>query len=193
MTNKTNEEIIYAPIEIESADQLHALGATWDDCRTWRIGARPVTVFLVPADRETRDFLIQDLRQKYEHYSRRTRCKIPGTRKQLVTCPESNHCDQCPFGMCREEREPETISLDAMLEEGFEPMCEDTIADYAETSLELERVLKKLYAMNPDYVRLVTMRAQGYTVDEIVSLMHISRATLFRMLRQIRRIAENIA
>ena len=30
MTN--SEEIIYAPIEIESADQLHVLGATWKDC-----------------------------------------------------------------------------------------------------------------------------------------------------------------
>ena len=37
-SNDKREEIIYAPIEIESADQLHALGATWADCRTWRIG-----------------------------------------------------------------------------------------------------------------------------------------------------------
>ena len=87
MTTIANEEIIYAPIEIESADQLHALGATWEDCKTWRIGVTPVKVILVPADQETRDFLIQDLRRKYVNRNRQTRCQVPGKYNRPVTCP----------------------------------------------------------------------------------------------------------
>ena len=60
MTN--SEEIIYAPIEIESADQLHALGATWEDCKTWKFGHEYIKVLLVPADEEVRDYLVKELK-----------------------------------------------------------------------------------------------------------------------------------
>ncbi len=191
MTN--SEEIIYAPIEIESAEQLHALGATWEDCKTWRIGARPVTVFLVPADEATRDFLLKELQAKYEHYSRHTRCLVPGLRKALITCPEWNRCDQCPYGRVKDPEGSSPLSLDALIENGFEMEAGDSTAASAETCIELENILNRLYEENPDFVRLVTLRAKGYTVDEIVSFMHISRATFFRMQKEIRRIAESMA
>ncbi len=185
-----NEEIIYAPIEIESADQLHALGATWDDCKTWRIGAKPVTVFLVPADEETRDFLLKELQTKYEHYSRRTRCLVPGVRKSLIICPERNHCDQCPYGRVKDPGASVPLSLDTLIEDGFEMEAGDSTAAAAEASIELERILKRLYEVNPIYVRLVTLRAEGYTVEEITSIMHISRATFFCMQKEIRTLGQ---
>ena len=76
MTN--SEEIIYAPIEIESADQLHALGATWEDCHIWKFGPEHVRVLLVPANVETREFLVNELNSRHSRNLRNRRCMIPG-------------------------------------------------------------------------------------------------------------------
>ena len=47
------KEVFEAPIEIESTDQLHAMGLTWEQCRTWYFGTKRVTVHLTPSDEQT--------------------------------------------------------------------------------------------------------------------------------------------
>ena len=190
MTTKDNEEIIYAPIEIESADQLHALGATWDDCKTWRIGVTPVKVILVPADQEMRDFLMQDLRSKYVNRSRQTRCLVPGKYNRPVICPARNHCDCCPYGLNADDRSSRMVSLDSMLEDGYEEGGADTTADPIISSMYLEDVLRRLREENPVFLDIVYLRADGLTLDEISDRLKIPRTTLYRMLQKIRRIAE---
>ena len=190
MTNNANEEIIYAPIEIESADQLHALGATWEDCRTWRIGVTPVKVYLVPADQETRDYLISDLRKKYANRSRQTRCQVPGKYNRPISCPECNHCDRCPYGFSAAERESKVISLDCLLEDGYEEGGNDTTADQAENRVELMVLLEKLREEDPTYLDVVILKASGYTRDEMSDRLKIPRTTVHRMLHRIREIGE---
>ena len=187
MTNK--EEIIYAPIEIESADQLHALGYRWEDCKTWKFGVTPVTVLLVPADRETSAFLIDQLNRKYAHVNRGTRCKVPGTRKPLISCPEWNSCNSCPYGKQPEDRQSHTVSLDQLLEDGFDLESDDSTSSRALASLELDRIFRLLQGENPLYVQIVRLRAAGYTSDEIARMTGISRATLFRYYQRIRELA----
>ena len=52
-------EVVYgAPLEITDKHQLHDLGLTWNNCRTWRVGADRVKVHLTPSNRETHDFLL---------------------------------------------------------------------------------------------------------------------------------------
>ena len=184
-----NEEIIYAPIEIESEDQLHALGATWDDCRTWKIGAFLVTVYLVPANQETRDYLMQELQKKYEHYSRHTRCLVPGRRKSLITCPERNRCCECPYGLSPQDQQSREISLDALLERGFDLDDGDTTSGNALLSLELKELLQVLQKENPDYVEVVRLIAAGYTVPQIAKRLYLSRASVYRALDKIHTIA----
>lgn len=193
MTTKANEEIIYAPIEIESADQLHALGATWEDCRTWTIGVTPVKVYLVPADQATRDFLMQDLRRKYVNLHRQTRCLVPGKNNRPITCPARNHCDRCPYGLNADDRGSKTVSLDILLEDGYEEGSADTTADPVISSIYLEDVLRRLREENPVFLDIVYLRADGLTLDEISERLNIPRTTLHRMLQKIRRIAESIA
>ena len=190
MTTNANEEIIYAPIEIESADQLHALGATWEDCKTWRIGVTPVKVILVPADQETRDFLIQDLRRKYVNRNRQTRCQVPGKYNRPVTCPAKNHCDCCPYGLNVSDRGDRTISLDSLLEDVYEAGGTDTTADPVVSSMYLEDVLRRLREEKPVFLDIVYLRADGLTLDEISERLNIPRTTLYRMLQKIRKIAE---
>ena len=53
---RAGKEVFEAPIEIESSDQLHAMGLTWDQCRTWYFGTKRVTVHLTPSDEQTYRF-----------------------------------------------------------------------------------------------------------------------------------------
>ena len=190
MTN--SEEIIYAPIEIESADQLHALGATWEDCKTWRIGVTPIKVVLVPSNQETRDFLIQEMRRKYVNRHRQTRCLVPGRYNRPVICPERNHCDCCPYGMNADDRSSKVVSLDSMLEDGYEEGSDDTTADPVVSSMYLEDVLRHLRGENPVFLDIVYLRADGLTLDELSGRLNIPRTTLHRMLQKIKRIAESV-
>ena len=187
MTN--SEEIIYAPIEIESADQLHALGANWEDCKTWRIGVTPVKVVLVPANQETRDFLIQEMRNKYCKASRQTRCLVPGKRKAWITCPESNRCTACPYHREGEIRETETVSLDSLLENGIEYAGADVTAEQAEAACELDLIIQILREKDPRYVRIIQMLADGYTVSEIAMNLDCSPKTVYRLFGEARRVA----
>ena len=112
MTTKDNEEIIYAPIEIESADQLHALGATWEDCQIWKFGPEHVRVLLVPANEETREFLVNELNSRHSRNLRNRRCMIPGKWTAQIQCPSENSCLNCPFGREDDERQSRMMSLD---------------------------------------------------------------------------------
>ena len=120
MTSKANEEIIYAPIEIESADQLRALGATWDDCKTWRIGREHIKVLLVPADVDTRDFLVDELNRRHSRDLRRSRCLVPGKCSGLILCPSQNSCMNCPCGREKGVNQRQELSLDSLMEDGFD-------------------------------------------------------------------------
>ena len=189
MTTKDNEEIIYAPIEIESADQLHALGATWEDCRTWTIGVTPVKVYLVPADQATRDFLIKEMQLKYSKVSRQSRCMVPGKKKSWITCPESNHCTACPYHRARGDGAVETVSLDSLMEDGIEYGGTDVTAEQAEAACELDLLIQILSEENPRYVRLVQLLEAGYTVPDIAVKLNRSPKTIYRLIGEIRRVA----
>ena len=190
MTN--SEEIIYAPIEIESADQLHALGATWEDCRKWKIGNEYITVFLVPSNLETRDFLVAELNTRYSQKYRASRCILPGKRKAAVRCRTENSCARCPYGKQGDSFVPQILSLDVLLSEGYEPAMEDVTSFDAEKKVDLERILDRLKESDPRYLDIVYLKAAGYTLDEISTKLNIPRTTLHRMLQKIRRIAESI-
>ena len=190
MTTKANEEIIYAPIEIESADQLHALGATWDDCKKWKIGNEYITVFLVPSNQETRDFLIAELNSRYSRKYRGSRCILPGKRKAFVQCRTINSCSECPYGRQGDSRVPQILSLEALQSEGFDPAMEDATSIDAENRVELERLFNRLKESDPQYLEVVCLKAAGYTLDEISDKLSIPRTTVHRMLKKIRQIAE---
>lgn len=104
---RAGKEVFEAPIEIESAGQLHAMGLTWDQCRIWYFGTKRVTVHLTPSDEQTYRFLRDELRAKHRSEYRERRCMIPGKLKPLIPCPEKNSCKSCPYPQCRDSQLPD--------------------------------------------------------------------------------------
>ena len=183
-------EVYYAPIEIESPEQLETLHITWADVRTWHVGPIPVRVYPVPADRETSEYLTAELRAKYYARYESSRCMVPGTRKALIRCPSENKCAACPYG--RFERETSSdLSLDALQEEGFDqPSTEDPNQEVS-ARMELEEILSRLNAEDPRLVQIIELKSAGYSVEEISARVSISAPAVYRALKKIRTIAES--
>ena len=192
MTTNANEEIIYAPIEIESADQLHALGATWEDCKTWKFGCEHIKVLLVPADADTRDFLVGELNRRHTRDLRISRCMVPGKLSGLIRCPSQNSCMNCPYGREKEVKQRRELSLESLMEDGFDPEGMDITSDRAEAAVQLELILTRLREEDPRLLDLVYLKAAGYRSREIADRLEISRRTYVRLEQKIREIAESV-
>ena len=150
-------EIFEAPIEIESADQLHAMGLTWEQCRTWYFGTKRVIVHLTPSDEETYRFLRDELRARHRDEYRERRCMIPGKLKLLIPCPEKNSCKNCPYPQHRDNQLPDlcwddyatTFSEVAQPDPEFQRMADRaTIAD----------VIKAISAQNPKFAQAIVLK-----------------------------------
>ena len=188
MTN--NDTIFYAPIEIESAEDLKFFGITRKDCCTWRVGITPVLVYLMPSNEETRDYLVQELKRKYTKRTREYRCQVPGKQKAWITCPESNHCSSCPYGSDGTRRQGRCVSLDALLEEGYDCAAPDFTEERVGNRAELEDLLALLREVNPDYVKIVELLAAGFSVAEIATSLHTNVSSVYRSLKKIRTLAK---
>ena len=181
-----SEEIYFAPIEIESPDQLESLNITWKDCRTWRIGNRPITVYLVPANKETSDYLTAQISKKYKAESRATRCMIRGRRKALIRCPDEYSCSSCPFGRERGDQLAAIISLESLAEGGI---------DFADTGISMEdelenaerynEIIQVLRSVDPKLVELLRMRLEGFSVAEIARTTGRSETAIRKALKKI--------
>ena len=120
------------------------------------------------------------------------RCMVPGVRRAFKRCPDRNSCARCPYGRSPDQKQPPVISLDSLLEDGYEEGSDDTTADPVVSSLYLDDVLRHLREENPVFLDIVYLRADGLTLDEISAKLSIPRTTLHRMLQKIRQIAENM-
>ena len=181
-------EVVYgAPLEITDVHQLHDLGLTWKNCRTWRVGADRVKVHLTPSNQETHDFLLKELRAHHNKAHREKRCMIPGTRKPMIRCPESNHCTACPYPAIRDNYKPNTISWDRLIEDG----CEESEADehdLLEVKMELQAVMQEIDAVNPKFTQAIILKSSGYSAREIAEMMHDTERNVYYFIAEAKKI-----
>ena len=165
----------FAPIEIEDRSQFEALHITQNQCRTWRIGSEQVLVHLTPADEETYRFLLNELRSKHRQGYRSVRCMVPGKQKPLIRCPDANRCATCPYGRKPEDRDPNEISWDGLIEAGIEPKITDHTTPQAETELMYEELLDLMAREDPDIAKAYNWKEHlGYDMKEIANRLQLS-------------------
>ena len=186
--------VFAAPIEIESEEQLEVLGITKAQCCTWRIGDIGVTVHLTPADRETYEYLLRDLRGKYRKEQREKRCHIPGKLKPLIKCPYRNRCDDCPFPEYSGRWPISPLSLDILTENGFEIPCTEEGFEQVEMRDEAQAICEAIRAENPKYLRAILLREiAGLTVQEIADRMQDTPRNVYYFLDRAKEIGRKWA
>lgn len=191
---KNGIEVFAAPIEIEdNADsrkrQFASLGISWADCKTWHIASKKVLVHLIPADKETYDMLLNDLRTKHREEYRKRRCQIPGKLKPVITCPECNKCSECPYPEYRDRHKATNLSWEVLIESGYEEVSQDSDFHQLEVMSELESVCKVIKAKNPKYLAAIVLKEYyELSVDEIAKRMHDTRRNVYFYLSEARKI-----
>lgn len=183
-------EIFEAPIEIESADQLHAMGLTWEQCRTWYFGTKRVIVHLTPSDEETYRFLRDELRAKHRDEYRERRCMIPGKLKPLIPCPETNSCKNYPYPQHRDNQLPDLCWDDyvATISEVAQPDPEFQIM---EGMAAIADVIKTISAQNPKFAQAIVLKEYyGLSVAEIAEKLDDTPRNIYFYLDQARKIGQ---
>lgn len=184
-------EVYPAPLEIESKEQLKDLGLTWDQCKEWDIMTEKVTVHVSPADKATADMLLKDLRNKYRRAYRVDRCKIPGKKKALIRCPECNSCKDCPYPQYRDNRQPDNISWDGLIDTGYEEAQENDDLHLAEIRSLLNSVSAEISSVNPKFTEAITLKEfYGYSVKEIAEIMGDTPRNIYFYIAKAKEIGE---
>lgn len=184
-------KVFAAPIEIEHKEQLVTLGITWAQCKTWYIGNEKIIVHLTPSDEECYRLLLNDLRTKHRSGYRSSRCKIPGTLKPLITCPECNRCSSCPYPEYRDRHKSNIISWDDLAENGYEGDIGISEMDKVNARIEYEEIRKLLDEANPIIAEVLEMKVcDDCSVQEISDALGVSKRNIYFYLERARTIGQ---
>ena len=117
------ETLFDAPVEITNQADLDNYGICWKDTRTLHFGkSRRIRVYYYRTEnRAFADDQWRYLSTKHSSEYAATRCIVSGTRKTYVKCSDKHSCANCPYGRSPETKQSPLISLDSLIESGYEP------------------------------------------------------------------------
>lgn len=189
----TDENIYYAPIEIKDKADLAIYGITWEDCKTLHFGQSDrVTVYYFPTTSKAfADSQWAELNTQHSRSYRSVRCKVPGKRKNLISCPDTNKCSACPYGRRPEDRKPNIISWDELIDTGYEKQTDDKEMAARLAWLEFEKVKEWMDARDPNIARAIFLKEmQGYDTTEIAEKLGITERQVYYCLQQAKQIGK---
>ena len=177
------KEVYAAPIEIEHSEQLVSLGISWSQCRTWFIGNERITVHLTPADEATYRFLLGELHTRHRNTYRQNRCMVPG-KTRLIRCPDSNSCANCPFPGYRDQRQPNVISWDEVIE-NEQHREEPVLAELFEAKRQYEELRERMVREDPLIAEVFELKeGDGLSVKEIADRLGLTTRQVYYYLKK---------
>lgn len=179
-----------APVQIRDQADLANYHIQWSDCRKWRFGGgKPVMVHFVKVrELAVAEFLWKDL--NYEHWQEYAakRCMVPGTRKDWIRCPSNMSCANCPYG---DEKKRPVISLDGLVEVGYEPGADVSAEEKAYYALEYREIRNLLDAKDPLFAQVLEMKIlDEKSAASIAQRLGVKISRIYKMLDKIREIGE---
>ena len=179
-----------APVQIRDQADLANYHIQWSDCRKWRFGGgKPVMVYFVKVQElAVAEFLWKDL--NYEHWQEYAakRCMVPGTRKDWIRCPSNMSCAHCPYG--NEKKRP-VISLDGLVEVGYEPGAEVSAEEEAYYAMVYREIRNLLDAKDPLFAEVLEAKILDEKSAAIIAQrLGVKTSRIYKMLDKIREIGE---
>ena len=184
-------EILYdCPIEIKDQADLDNYGISWEDCTPLSFGeSQRITVYMYrTTNRELADYQWAYLDTQHSRGYASVRCMISGQRKDWIRCPDTRSCANCPN---REHKRSPIISLDSMVEDGYEPSYIVDWADQICGKMDREAIIRRMNAEDPRIAQIVMLRTTaGYSVKEIAAKFSISMPRVYQILKRAVEIGE---
>ena len=179
-----------APVQIRDQADLANYHINWTDCRKWRFGGgKAVMVYFVKVkELAVAEFLWKDL--NYEHWQEYAakRCMVPGTRKDWIRCPSNMSCAHCPYG--NEKKRP-VISLDGLVEVGYEPGADVSAEEKAYYALVYREIRNLLDAKDPLFAEVLEAKILDEKSAAIIAQrLGVKTSRIYKMIDKIRDIGE---
>lgn len=189
-----NGEILYdAPIEILNADDLSTLGITREDCKYIRFGSSEKTLvwFFQTPNREFAEYQWETLNNQHSSAYFANRCMVPGKRKAFVRCRDTNKCTACPYGVTPETRKAAVVSLDGLVESGWEPAPVESVEHAVLAKIEREEMLTRMRDKDWRIAEAFEYRAfLGDSVKTIAAELSLSEQRVYQLLRHAKQIVQ---
>ena len=173
-----------APVEIDSDEAMELFGITKKDLIPLMVGSSRIMVYPYPAPEEVCRVMLNELRQRHQKESRNNRCLVPGAYGGLKACPEKYSCSECPVD--QRNRLPRKISWQALEEAGLE--LADRRSNF-QPQVDAEMFLEHLENVNPQYARIIVLKINGYSVEDISRTLKLPYHVVWYAGRKIREIA----
>ena len=185
----SNGKILFdCPIEIKDKQDLNNYGIKWIDCRTLNYhGSEKVTVyFLKTENRELAEYQWSYLDTKHSRGYASMRCMIPGKRKVFIRCPDTVSCVTCPY---KDKKQSPVISLDGLVENGYESADSACVDEQVTAKLEYEIIRARMDAEDPRIARAFELKElMGLSVKEIATELGISQPRVYQLIARGREI-----
>ena len=120
-----------------------------------------------------------------------TRCMVPGQRKAFIRCKDTNKCSECPYGMTPETKQASLVSLDGLVEDGYEPETADSVEQQAVAKMEYAEIRARMDAEDPRIARAFEARELlGDSVTRIAADLGVSEPRVYQLLRRAKEIGK---
>lgn len=166
-------------------------GITESDIRhNWRVGNRYCDVVLVPATEAAKREYLRLVTDEFKKEDRDARCFVSNGKGQLIKCPESNLCKNCPYhyafnkvsGRTRTFSELATENEDGELTD-FDPAAPDDYSNADTYERILEALINHLHTLtglkNVDrLIEVIKCRADEHTLVETAEMIGCGKSTV---------------
>ncbi len=189
-----NGEILYdAPIEIKDKDDMNHYGITIEDCRYLHLGSsqRILVYFYKTTNRAFAEAQWEYINNVHSRGYSSTRCMVPGQRKAFIRCKDTNKCSECPYGRTPETKQASLVSLDGLVEDGYEPETADSVEQQAVAKMEYAEIRARMDAEDPRIAKAFEARELlGDSVTSIAADLGVSEPRVYQLLRRAKEIGK---
>jgi len=189
-----NGETLYdAPIEIKDKADMANYGITKKDCIYLHFGAsqRILVYFYKTTNRAFAEAQWEYINNVHSRGYNSTRCMVPGQRKAFIRCKDTNKCSECPYGRTPETKQASLVSLDGLVEDGYEPETADSVEQQAVAKMEYAEIRVRMDAEDPRIARAFEARELlGDPVTRIAADLRVSEPRVYQLLRRAKEIGK---
>ncbi len=187
-------EILYdAPIPIKDEADLQNYGITRENCRYLNFNGseKMLVYFYKTPDQALAEYLWECVNNQHSSAYFASRCMVPGKRKAFVRCRDTNKCGACPFGVTPETRQAAVVSLDGLIESGWDPMPVESVEHTVLAKIEREEIHTRMWSEDWRIAEVYEARTfLGDSVKTIAAELGNSESRIYQLLSRAKEIVK---
>lgn len=189
-----NGETLYdAPIEIKDRADMENYGINVEECKYLHLGSsqRILVYFYKTTNRAFAEAQWEYINNVHSRGYNSTRCMVPGQRKVFIRCKDTNKCSACPYGRTPDTKQAAIISLDGLVEDGYEPETCGFVEQQAIAKMEYAELRARMDEEDPRIARAFEAKELlGDSVSKIAEDLGVSEPRVYQLLKRAKEIGK---